>query len=233
MGIEFDLLSLEQVVSIIFLNLNKNQKIFIVTANPEIVVNSRKDSKLKNIIKNADIVTPDGIGIVFAIRLKKNKVKRVSGFDLVKEIFLRVNDCANYNIFLLGSNKKNIKLAKENIEKDYRNIKICGYHDGYFDDENKIIDLINCCQTDILLVGMGSPLQEKFIFDNKKKINAKIFIGVGGTFDILSGNIKRAPILIQNIGLEWLYRIFKQPKRIFRIAFMPKFIFSFLFERFR
>jgi N-acetylglucosaminyldiphosphoundecaprenol N-acetyl-beta-D-mannosaminyltransferase len=233
LGIKFDLINLNQVVDKIFLSLYSNKKIFIVTANPEIVIKARKDLELNKAIKNADIVTADGIGVVIAMRLYNIKINRVTGFDIVQKIFERSNKNKEnkYKFFLLGSNKKNIKLAQINIKRKYKNIEICGYNDGYFDDKDKIIDLINNSKTDILLIGMGSPLQEKFIFLNKKKINAKVFIGVGGTFDVLSGKIKRAPTIFQKLGLEWFYRILKEPKRILRSTAIIKFIFIFLFKR--
>ena len=242
LDINFDNDDIKIIINKMLDAVKNNQKCFIVTPNPEIVMLAQKDHELKKILNSADIIIPDGIGIVLASKLNKTKIKkRLAGYDLVQEFFSVINKNINqkdknYKIYFLGSKKETVELAKKNMLDKYNYINIVGTHDGYFDLKNKIqtekiIEEINLKQTDILLVGMGAPKQEKFIYQNINKLNAKIFIGVGGSFDVMSGKIKRAPIFFQKFGLEWLYRFIKQPKRFFRILSIPKFIFCVLLNK--
>ena len=238
LGINFDNDNSKTLINKILDALENNQKCFVVTPNPEIVMLAKKDKELKKIINSADIIVPDGIGIVLASKLNKIKIKnRVAGYDLVQDFFSVINkNNKDYKIYFLGGKKEIIEMAQKNMSEKYPGLNIVGVHDGYFDNKNnkeaeKIISDINSKQTDILLVGMGAPKQEKWIYNNKNKLSAKIFIGVGGSFDVMSGKIKRAPIFFQKLGLEWLYRFLKQPKRFFRILAIPKFIFSVLIEK--
>ena len=132
---------------------------------------------------------------------------------------------------MYGAKKEIIKKAKENLEIKFPNIKIVGIIDGYEKDNDKIIKLINISKADIVFVALGSPKQEYWITENMDKVNAKIFQGVGGSFDVFSGNIKRAPKWMQQIGLEWLYRLIKEPKRIFRQIKLFKFLWLVLIEK--
>jgi len=122
-----------------------------------------------------------------------------------------------YKIFLYGAEEEVVKKAKKCLEQKYSNIKIVGYLNGYVNDLDKIIKTINKSKADILFVALGSPKQERWIIQNKEKIDAYVLQGVGGSFDVISGNIKRAPIWMQKYGLEWLYRTIKQPERFKRI----------------
>jgi len=235
LDINFDVINLHDAATQIIKFLNSNQKKFIITANPEIIMHAQRDKNFKKILSHADLILPDGIGIVFASKLNKIKLSsRVTGYDLVQELFLRVNK--NYKFFFLGSTHKNINLAKTNMQLKYKNLNITGTHDGYFDKTDKlinkkIIQQINFSKPDILLVGFGSPAQELWIYKNKNKINAKIFIGIGGSFDVMSGMIKRAPNIFIKLNLEWLYRLIKQPSRLIRILVLPKFIIKILYAK--
>ena len=188
-------------------DIKNNKKSFIVAINPEKILKARKDESLKELLNNADYQIPDGIGAVYASKLK------------------------GYKIFLYGAKKEVIKEAKQKLEEKYKNIKIVGAIDGYEIDNDKIIKAINKSKADIIFVALGSPKQENWIVANKDKVCVKIFQGVGGSFDVISGNIKRAPKWMQNLGLEWLYRLIKEPKRIFRqiklIKFLGLVIFNF------
>ena len=117
------------------------------------------------------------------------------------------------------------------MEEKFPNINVVGTHNGFFNNDEEIVNQINLLNPDVLLVGMGAPKQEKWIFKNKDKLNAKVFIGIGGSFDVMSGKIKRAPLFFQKLGLEWLYRLIKQPKRFFRMLSLPKFLFSVLLKK--
>ena len=206
-------------------DLKNNKKIFVVAINPEKILKAKKDEYLKQIINSADYNIADGIGIVYASKiLKGNITQRITGIDLFEKI-CNLSNKRNYRIFLYGASEENIIKAREKLVDMYPNINIVGIQNGYENNEKKIIKKINDCNANVLFVGLGTPKQEYWIYQNMNKINANIFMGVGGTFDVISGNINRAPIFIRKCGLECLYRLFKEPKRIFRQIKLFKYVF--------
>lgn len=212
----------------------------IYTPNTEIVMTARKDSHLKDLLNQGDLVIADGIGLVYASRLKKKDLpERVTGFDISVKM-LEIANKAGLSIFLLGGQEGIAKEASINIIENYPNIKIAGSHHGYFkgthvgykdhEEEKKVIDYINSTKPDIVFVGFGAPRQEKWIHENKSKVLCKIMIGNGGTIDILAGRVKRAPDIYQRLGLEWLYRLVKEPSRIKRQLVIPLFVLLVIFS---
>lgn len=212
----------------------------IYTPNTEIVMTARKDSHLKDLLNQGDLVIADGIGLVYASRLKKKDLpERVTGFDISVKMLEIANE-AGLSIFLLGGQEGIAKEASINIIENYPNIKIAGSHHGYFkgthigyndhEEEKKVIDYINSTKPDIVFVGFGAPRQEKWIHENKSKVLCKIMIGNGGTIDILAGRVKRAPDVYQKLGLEWLYRLVKEPSRIKRQLVIPLFVLLVIFS---
>lgn len=204
----------------------------IFTPNPEILIKARGDQKFKNVLNSASLSICDGIGVLYASKILNHPLpERVAGFDLICALFDKIKN-KDINVFLLGSKDYIVKKAKEMIEKTYEGIKICGIHHGYFikDDklkknEEKVIKKINESNTNLLIVCLGSPLQEKWIYKNRNKIKANVAIAAGGALDVLSGYKKRAPKEFINLKLEWLYRIIKEPTRIKRAVVLPKFTF--------
>lgn len=230
LNINFDVIQIDDATQKLINAIENNEKCFVVTPNPEIVMIAQKDLELKKIINSADLVIADGIGIVLASKFNKIKIKnRVAGYDLVQKFF---SMSKNYKIYFLGSSSQIIELAKKNMQEKFKNINIVGAHNGFFDNEEEIINQINLLNPDVLLVGMGAPKQEKWIYKYKDKLNAKVFIGIGGSFDVMSGKIKRAPTIFQKLGLEWLYRLIKQPKRFWRMLALPKFLVAVLLKKF-
>ena len=220
----------------------KGDKLSVIyTPNTEIVMAAKDDEDLKNLLNKADLIIPDGIGLIYGSRIKKKPLKeRVTGFDTSMKL-LDIADENSYSIFLLGGKEGVSKIAAENIEKDYPNIKIAGYQHGYFkgshlglvdhDEEKEILHRINKANPDIIFVGLGFPMQEKWIDKNKDRINSRVIIGNGGVIDILAGNAKRAPQIYQDLGLEWFYRLMKNPSRIKRQMAIPKFMLHVLFGK--
>ena len=213
----------------------------IYTPNTEIVMESRKNKRLKDILNRGSLVVPDGIGLVYASRIKKKPLKeRVAVFDLSIEM-LDIADKKGYSIYLLGGEEGIAKKAGEQIVKRYPGAKIAGHHNGYFkgahigngghEEEQKIIADINNSGADILFVGFGAPKQEYWIDENKDKLKVKIAIGNGGTMDVLAGKTKRAPEIYQKLGLEWFYRLMKDPRRIKRQLSLPFFMLTVIFTR--
>ena len=231
LGINVSITSYEELKEHINNDIKQNKKSFIVAINPEKILKARQDKKLKKLLNSADYQIPDGIGVVYASKLNKGKIKsRITGIDCM-EMLCSMSSEKGYKIFLYGAKEEVVKTAKKKLKEKYENIKIVGTMNGYEKDEQKIIDAINKSNADIVFVALGSPKQENWILNNKEKINAKIFQGVGGSFDVISGNIKRAPKWMQKIGLEWLYRLIKEPKRIFRQIKLFKFLGLVLFNQ--
>ncbi|SCY48888.1 WecB/TagA/CpsF family glycosyltransferase [Alkaliphilus peptidifermentans] len=213
-----------------FLNQDKLMKVY--TPNPEIVMLAQADEGLLNILKDGDLVVPDGIGLIMASKLKGLGLKeRVTGVDLTHRL---LSYCGNSkkSVFILGGKPDVPEKAAENIENKYNGIKIAGTQHGYFKQEEneEIINSINSSKADVLFVCLGAPRQEIWIDDNKDKLNCRIAIGLGGGVDIYAGTAKRAPMAYQKLGLEWFYRLMKEPKRYKRMLLLPKFLVEFLIK---
>jgi N-acetylglucosaminyldiphosphoundecaprenol N-acetyl-beta-D-mannosaminyltransferase len=206
---------------------------FIVTANTEIIMSCQKDQKFREIVNAADFVLPDGIGIVWAGRHLGHRVpERVAGFDLMRELF-KLADQARYRIFFFGGAPGVAAAAIENCRGKYPAAIFAGCCDGFFSENETsgIIEKINQAKADILLVALGSPKQERWIFAHREKLNNIISVGVGGAFDVMAGKAVRAPRFMQKAGLEWLFRLYKQPSRFWRMLAIPRFIFWVLFNK--
>ena len=197
-------------------DLNSKKKRFIITVNPETLMMSEKDEKLKNILDGNYSFVPDGIAVVKAARkLGINVNERITGIDIA-EYLLNVANENSYSIYLFGAKEDVIGLLVDKIKSEYQNIKILGYKNGYVEDKDKAMNEIINLKPDICMVALGIPLQEKLIYKYFDKVKKGIYIGVGGSFDVLSGSKKRAPKIFIKLNLEWLYRIVKEPKRIKR-----------------
>lgn len=190
---------------------------FIVTPNPEMVLRAQKDSYFKDVLNSASLAIPDGIGLVLVSRFLNNKIsKKVSGVDFMEEI-CRIAEKNGKTVFLLGAMDGVAAKAAENLQDKFPNLKIAGYLDGNFDLKSCYRN-VNDASPDIVFVALGAPKQEKWIFENLNKMNSvKLAMGVGGAFDFISGKIKRAPLWMRKIGLEWLWRLILEPKRAKRI----------------
>ena len=213
----------------------------IVTPNSEIIVNASKDPELKKIIEQADLIIPDGIGLVYASKILGVPLKeRVTGIDFLDAILGYLQETGQ-SIFFLGSkpgdgdNPGVAEMAVEKMKEKYKDLKVAGTHHGYFKeaDEENIIKAINDSGADFLCVALGSPKQEKFVSRHREKLKVKSTIGVGGSLDVWAGTLKRAPEFYRNHGLEWLYRLIQQPSRYKRMAALPLFMGKVVVSRFR
>lgn len=240
-GVKIHNTTLEDVTILLRQYLKGDKLSVIYTPNTEIVMAAKEDEDLKNLLNRADLIIPDGIGLIYGSRIKKKPLKeRVTGFDTSMKLLDIANE-NSYSIFLLGGKEGVSKRASENIKSDYPNIKIAGYHNGYFKgshlgivdshEEKEILETINEANPDIIFVGLGFPMQENWIDANKDRLNSRVIIGNGGVMDILAGNAKRAPEFYQKSGLEWLYRLMQNPSRIKRQMALPKFMLQILFGK--
>lgn len=202
----------------LFPRLNNEQKCFIVTGNPEIVMKARENKPYKSAVQAADYVIPDGAGILVAAKyLKQPLQERVAGFDVMMEMLAHANE-HGFSCFILGAQEETNKKAVAEIERRYPNIQIAGRHHGYFDmDDPKIVDEVRTSEADIILVALGLPKQELWIAKHQDKFEKGVFMGVGGSIDVIAGEVKRAPDIWITLNLEWLYRLLKQPFRFKRI----------------
>lgn len=199
----------------------------VVTADASGVVTAQSDPQFHDIIEKADLVTPDSVGIVWALRRSGYGIKdRVSGVELVEEI-CKLSSTKGYRLFFLGAAPGVAERAADRMRLKYPGANIVGTHDGYFhaDDEMAIVRTIRELKVDVLFVAMGIPKQELFIKRHLYEMTAKVSMGVGGSFDVLSGSVRRAPNWIQRIRLEWLWRLIMNPRKWRKAALLPKFWF--------
>lgn len=214
--------------------LNENKVHTIYTPNSEIMMAAQRDPYLKQILCEADLLVADGAGVVLASRILGTGLpEKVSGFDLVRNIFASESH-KPIRFFFFGGKPGVAEAAGRNVLKHYNGIEIVGYRNGYFslDEEPEIIDQINSSHADILLAALGAPKQEKWIHEHKGQLNVKVCIGVGGTFDVLAGKVKLAPEFFRKNGLEWLYRLYREPRRFGRMLDLPRFILLVIWSRF-
>ena len=206
----------------------------IFAPNTEFIMCAQKDKEFFEILNMSKLSTPDSIGIEMAAkRLGKPLKERIQGQKYFRKI-VEEGEKLGWSFYILGGKDDTPNKAVENLKKIYPKLNVVGLHEGYFEneeDENKVIEEINLLQPNILIVAMGAPKQEKWIYANKDRLQVDIACGQGGTLDYEAGNIKRAPEFFQRVGLEWLWRLIKQPSRIVRMAVLPKFLIKILFTK--
>lgn len=216
LNVKIDDYSFKEVIRKINLFLGGKKLAQIVTVNPEFILASQKDSIFRKILNQADLSVPDGFGLKIAGLILKSKIgERITGVDLSWEI-AKLAAKKGESIFLLGGGENIAFKASKRFKLLYPNLKIAGTYAGS-PTEKGIVERINASGADILLVAFGAPKQDKFIYQNRHKLKCKLAMGVGGTFDYISGNIPRAPLWMRELGMEWFYRLFHQPSRFGRI----------------
>ena len=228
LGVKVDSVTMKEAVEIVAKLIEAKKNSIVATANAEMLMMSTQDAELKNILNSADLVVPDGAGTVWAANHLGYKMpERVAGFDLVQEL-MKISPSKSWKIFLFGSSPGTAEKAKAKAEELYPGIKIVGTRNGYFksEEESEIISEIKNSEPDILLAALGVPKQEKWLFAHKDELKIPVSIGVGGTLDVMAGNVKRAPLWMQKAKLEWLFRAMLQPSRAGRLIALPKFVFK-------
>ncbi len=230
-GTRFNSTDLEETREELLSLIRAEETKYVATPDVTAVIRAEKDKFLRGAFRIADLVTPDGFGLIWAANLHGLPLKsRVAGIDILEEIFA----CdRSLTVYLLGSKPGVAKKAGENIEREYERIEVVGNHHGYIETEGpeSVISEINETDPDLLLVGMGVPKQERWITENKEKVNASVVMGVGGSFDVISGNLPRAPRWMRERGLEWLYRIRLEPRRLGKARLIPYFMAKVYWEK--
>ncbi|MFC7394487.1 WecB/TagA/CpsF family glycosyltransferase [Scopulibacillus cellulosilyticus] len=199
-------------------------KTFIITANPEIIMYAGEDPEFRDVIHKADYIVPDGAGVVIASRILGTPLmERITGFDLMQEI-LKAAEKKGYSVYFLGAEPEVIEKAAGKIQGDFPQLNIAGYHHGYIEDDTELVNEIREKKPDIVFVGLGFPKQEQWINQHLKDFNHGLFMGVGGSYDVIAGKFKRAPKAWQKLNLEWFYRLCQQPSRWRRMSVLPVFM---------
>lgn len=235
LGLPADVVTQKEAVARIRLMLAENRPHFIASINPEICVAALRNPSLHRVLSSADLGTPDGVGIVLVSRLRGGSVKeRVTGIDLL----LDLSDMASkegYSVFLYGAGEGVADDAGRNLQNMFPGLQIAGTHHGYVppEAEGSVAEKIAASGADLVFIGTGSPRQEMFASHYGAASGARVLMVVGGSFDVLSGRLQRAPQAFQRMGLEWLYRLFQQPRRrLRRIVILPLFFYLALFKKF-
>ncbi len=230
LGIPVDRISMKRAVEIILEFLRQDEPKIVITADSSGIVQALKDPEYFDLLQNADLVTPDSIGVIWAAKRKGRAIPgRVSGVDLVDKICGLSAD-HGFRIFLLGAAPGVAELAAEKLRLKHPGCHIVGTRHGYFpaDDDDVVAREVTVFKPDVLLVAMGIPRQEKFIKRTQEIIRAKVAMGVGGSFDVFSGKTKRAPALVQKLRLEWMWRVLLNPKKIAKAKSLPVFAWKVL-----
>ncbi len=198
----------------------------IITVNAEILYRASQDPQLKEVIDQADLVTPDGSGVVWAAqKLGEPLPERVTGIDLMKEICKQAFH-NKWRLYLLGGEPGVAEEAARGMREAFPGIEIVGCHHGYFgpEEEEEIVAAIAQAAPQVVFVALGAPKQDYFIAKYKERLGAAVLMGVGGSFDVMAGRIKRAPVFMQKLQLEWLWRLIRQPWRCRRMLVLPRFM---------
>ncbi len=232
LGVRFSAVTLQQAVEHAMNLIRKNKKGYVVTPNPEIVDMCRNDEGLKDIVNSASLVLPDGIGIIYAAKILGEKLYgKVAGIDFAESLISAMSK-EKMRIFLLGAKPGIAEKAGKRLCEKYPGLVLAGCRDGYFSDGQEAVKAVNGCGgADVVLVCLGAPKQEKFIASYIDDMDATLLCGLGGSLDVFAGEAKRAPDIFIKLGLEWFYRLLKQPSRIGRMMRLPKFMLIVIKEK--
>ncbi|MCH1625115.1 WecB/TagA/CpsF family glycosyltransferase [Ferdinandcohnia quinoae] len=231
LGVDVSPLSYDEIITDLKSRMIQGEQSTIIAVNPEKVMAAKSNSELRSLINGSTYQIPDGIGVLLASKLKGGSIRsRVTGVDMMERL-IRFAAEDGYKVFLYGAKQEVVETAKQKLEEKYPGLNISGIENGYVKDQDELINKINQSEADFLFVAMGSPRQELWIRENMKKLNVKVFQGVGGSFDVFSGKVKRAPLFYRKLGIEWLYRLMKEPSRMKRQLALPKFLLRILFTK--
>ncbi|MFD1358981.1 WecB/TagA/CpsF family glycosyltransferase [Fictibacillus halophilus] len=224
LGVDFVNSTLFEFLNTLSGHLEREEKTFVVTANPEIVMKVREDENYRAVVEKANYVTADGIGVVKAAGLLGNPLpERVTGFETFMGLLQIANE-KGYSVYLLGAQDEVLQKTVTEIMTQFPNVKIAGAHHGFFDwNDDHIPNEIQRTKPDLIFTALGVPRQELWIGQNMDKFEKGVFMGIGGSFDVLAGAVQRAPEFWQKMNLEWAYRLMKQPSRWKRQLSLPHF----------
>lgn len=233
LGYAVDGFTAEECADRIFDSLRAGKRLWLACFNPHSYVLSLKDKVFSSALKDADWLVPDGGGVVLASRILGGKIKsRVTGSDVYAGLNQRMNDAGSMRVFFLGSTMDTLERLRERMAKDYPKVIVAGVYSPPFKDVfsradiSNMVKAVNTASPDILWIGLSAPKQEKFVYENRAKLNVTFVAAIGAVFDFYSGSIKRdADSWFVNHGLEWLPRLFQEPGRLWRRMFVSAPVF--------
>lgn len=232
LGVYVDMVNIPQAADRIIRFFDEDRLHKVYTPNSEIIMAAYKDESFKKLLNNADLLTADGIGVVYASKILGKPInERAAGFDIACEVLERINGTSR-KLFLFGGKPGVAEQARDNLLKKYPSLNIVGCRNGYFkpEDEPEIVKEINDSGADLVFVCLGAPKQEQWLDRNSDTLKARVAMGIGGSLDVFAGTAERAPKFFCDHGIEWLYRLIKQPSRAGRMLALPKFGLTVLFK---
>ncbi len=231
MGVRFDNVTMSEALNRAEVLLSGTGAGYCVTPNSEMVYEAIHDDSLLEILNQADLVLPDGSGVVLASKILKKPLKeKVAGVDFASNL-LTILEQQGKSLYLLGAKPGIAELAAVKMRSLHPKLMIAGMHDGYFQNDSDVIEEINRLSPDVLFVCLGVPRQERFMAEHRHELQVRMMIGLGGTLDSFAGTVKRAPKWMIRMNLEWLYRLIKEPWRFRRMLRLPKFLFAVIRRR--
>ncbi len=230
---KFDNLTMDEALDMACALMEERRGAYVVTPNPEIVLLCRENPEMARAVEEAPLVIADGIGVIYGAKLLRTPLKeKLPGIDFSCGLMRRMAEHGQ-SVFLFGAKPGVAETAAENIKKLFPGIQIAGTNNGYFTDDTPIVEKINAARPDLLLVCLGAPKQELWMRAHAGSLEAGLMIGAGGSMDVFAGTVQRAPEFWQKAGLEWLYRLMKEPRRIGRMMKLPKFMLLVMARRVR
>lgn len=224
LGVSFDNMTMDQAVAEGVRLMSAPGAHYAVTPNPEIVEVCRADEDARNAVNGADLVLADGIGVIYGAKILGTPLKgRVTGIGFAQGLMARMAENGK-SLFLLGAKPGVAEKAAARLQTQYPGLTIAGTHDGYFQDDAPVIEMIRGSRADVVFVCLGAPKQEKWMRTHGETTGAHLLVGLGGCLDVFSGEVQRAPEIFQKLGLEWLHRLVKNPSRIGRMMKLPLFL---------
>ena len=233
MGLQFDNITMEEALDAAKALLQGEHAARVVTPNAEIAYEALHDENTRTLLNSAELMLPDGAGVVLASKILKTPLQqKVAGVDFADGLLGMLAQNGK-SVYLLGSKPGIAELAAEKMREKHPGLTICGMHDGYFKDEAPVIAAINEAKPDVLFVCLGAPKQELFMKRHQNDLSCRLMIGLGGSLDSFAGTVKRAPKWMIKANLEWLYRLYKEPKRFGRMLRLPKYLWAVVCRRIR
>ncbi|MDD6245857.1 MAG: WecB/TagA/CpsF family glycosyltransferase [Oscillospiraceae bacterium] len=233
MGLKFDSMTMDEALSRAEALLRGDKAAYVVTPNAEIAYEALHDVQLREMLNGADLMLPDGAGVVLASKLLRTPVKqKVAGVDFAAGL-LGILERNGQSLYLLGGKTGIGELAAQKMLEAHPQLRIAGIADGYFQDEAPVIAKINASGADALFVCLGAPKQERFMVQHQQELHVHLMAGLGGSLDAFAGTVQRAPAWMIRLNLEWLYRLIREPKRFRRMLRLPKYLWAVMLKRIR
>ena len=233
MGLKFDSVTMDEALSRAEALLRGDKAAYVVTPNAEIAYEALHDGQLREMLNGADLMLPDGAGVVLASKLLRTPVKqKVAGVDFAAGL-LSILERNGQSLYLLGGKTGIGELAAQKMLEAHPQLRIAGIADGYFQDEAPVIAKINASGADALFVCLGAPKQERFMVQHQQELHVHLMAGLGGSLDAFAGTVQRAPAWMIRLNLEWLYRLIREPKRFRRMLRLPKYLWAVMLKRIR